>query len=120
MGGLPLRDQGEHRAAEGFGAAEARVGRERGEGLGRQLRRRRRKDRPVRDQEAPARPRRRRRGPSPDSASAPSLPPAAVLQADSTTQSALSSRLAISEAVSRPSSASVGNLGWRQHQGRLG
>jgi hypothetical protein len=47
----------------------------------------------------------------PESASAAGLSPAIVLQADSTTQSALSLICATSVAVSRPSSNSVGCFG---------
>src|SRR5215813_10864783 len=47
----------------------------------------------------------------PDRASAPGFAPAAVLQADSTTQSALSLSCATSLAVNSPSSSSLDSLG---------
>ena len=78
-------------------------------------------DRPVRDQEGAGAGIKERLGASPDSASAPGLPPLAVLQADSTTQSASSFRAATSEASERgrrppPSPARAGDM----HERRFG
>src|SRR5216684_4858365 len=101
----------EHRLTQGLGAAELWIGFEAVEGRDSEPGCGRRIDRPVRDQQRPGarveeRPRAR-----PDSASAPGLSPAMVLQADSTTQSALSFNCATSLAASRPSSNSEGCFG---------
>ena len=120
MGETPaLGDDGGDGAAQRLGAAHFGVGlhgvhRARGDGDGRL-----RVHVPVRDEQR-ARAGIEERARQPDSASAPSADPAAVLQADMTTQSALRFNCAASDAVSRPLSSSLACCGRRQQQRGLG
>src|SRR5262245_59454784 len=102
--------QCEHGAAQRLGAADLGMRLEFGDRGGGELDGGTRLHRPVRDKH-PAGTRIKNARAKPDSASAPGLSPAAVLQADRITQSALSLRVATSLAIKRPSSASVGSSG---------